>query len=224
MVSRPRSARGFTLIEMVLVIGLSGFLLMGAVSLIFGLMVLKTSAEAAPQESEHIANVRRFLEYVFAEAEPIQNLGDEGGEPPEEPVAWRNMPGNSNLNEFLLAFRLPGKIPLFADDELYAPEVDCYLRLIDDEGLFLYWQSDDMADENIDDFRRSRLSPLVTKLEYLWYDAEDERWDVSEEMEENDEGGNDVPQFIRLTFGQDEDTATTALLLLPPGEEGVPRL
>ncbi|WP_309397411.1 prepilin-type N-terminal cleavage/methylation domain-containing protein [Cerasicoccus maritimus] len=221
---RSRMA-GFTLIEVLLVVGLSSLLLTAAVSLVFGLMSLKTSAEGAPQRDEHIANVRRFMEYAFAEAQPIENLGDEGGEAPEDAVSWRQLPGLSGLNEMALAFRLPGKIPLLSDNELYAPEVDCYLRFVEDEGLYLYWQSDAMASEDTDDLRRSLVSPLVTKLEYLWYDENDERWDVSEEMEDNDEGENTAPQFIRLSFGQDKkNKAVTALLLLPPSGEETPRL
>ncbi|WP_309385470.1 prepilin-type N-terminal cleavage/methylation domain-containing protein [Cerasicoccus frondis] len=219
-----KTQRGFTLLELILVVGLSGLLLTAAASLVFGLMTLKTSAEAGPQEAEHIANVRRFMEYIFAEAEPIQNLGDEGGTAPEEAVSWRNLPGSSGLNDKVLAFRLPGKIPLFSDSELYAPEVDCYLKLVEDEGLYIYWQSDAMANENTDDVRRSQVSPLVSKLEYLWYDDNDETWEISEELEENDEGGDDAPQFIRLTFGEERDDAKTALLLLPPSDEGTPRL
>ncbi|GHB97764.1 hypothetical protein GCM10007047_12050 [Cerasicoccus arenae] len=208
---------------MMLVVGLSGLILTAAASLTFGLMQLKTAAEAAPQESEHIANIRRFLEFAFSEAEAIQNVG-ETGSAPETPVAWCNLPGSSDLNEFALAFRLPGDIPLFMDDQLYLPAVDCYLRFLPDEGLYLFWQTDAMADEDIDDLRRTRLSPLVDKIEYLWYDPEDERWDISEEMEENDEGANVTPDFIRLTFQGDKDNPPTALLLLPPSDDATPRL
>lgn len=219
------SSRGFTLLESVLVVALAGLILTGAASLIFSMMQLKVAADEAPQEAEHIANVRRFLEFVFTEAKPIENLGEEGGEP-DGPVSWRSVPGSSDLNDMALAFRLPGDIPLFVDDEIYMPAVDCYLRLMDGEGLYLYWQTDMMADEDVNDLRRSLITPLVTKMEYLWYDVNDETWDTAEDAEENDEGGYDVPDFIRLTFrGDDPDKLSTALLLLPPaGDEETPRL
>lgn len=220
-----RMRRGFSLLEMVLVVGLSAFVLTAAASLIFGMLSLKTASENAPQQSEHIANIRRFLEFAFSEAKPIQNLGEEGGQAPEDPVVWRNLPGTSDLNEQVLAFRLPGDIPLFMDDELYMPEVDCYLRFVDDEGLYLYWQTDLMADEDADDLRRTLLSPLVQKVEYLWYDEQNEDWEVSDEAEESDDGGFETPTFIRLSFeGEDPDNLPTALLLLPPSDEAVPRL
>lgn len=220
-----RTARpGFTLLEMVLVVGLSAFVLTGAASLIFGMLSLKHATESSTQQPEHIANIRRFLEFAFSEAKPIGNLGDEGGAV-EAPVVWRNLPGSSDLNEQVLAFRLPGEIPLFMDDQLYMPAVDCYLRFEEDEGLYLYWQTDLMADEDTNDLRRSLLSPLVQKVEYMWYLEEDEDWEISEEVEENDEGGFDTPTFIRLTFaGDDPDNPPTALLLLPPSKENVPRL
>jgi len=217
--------RGFTLLEMVLVGGLSAFVLTGAASLIFGMLSLKTASENAPQQSEHIANIRRFLEFAFSEAKPIENLGEEGGAAPEFPVVWRNLPGSSNLNEQVLAFRLPGEIPLFVSDQIYMPEVDCYLRFIEGEGLFLYWQTDMMAEEDAEDLKRSSLSTLVEKVEYFWYDSENDDWEISEEAEESDEGGFETPAFIRLTFkGDDPDNLPTALLLLPPSEESIPRL
>lgn len=226
VISRRQSGRpGFTLLEMVLVVGLSAFVLTAAASLIFGMLQLKTAAESGPQQDEHIANIRRFLEFAFSEAKPIENLGDEGGEAPEFPVVWRNLPGSSDLNEQCLAFRLPGEIPLFMDDELYMPEVDCYLRFIEGEGLYLYWQTDMMANEDVDDLRRTLLSPLVAKVEYLWFEAEDEDWEISDQAEQSDEGGYDTPTFIRLSFhGSDPDNLPQALLLLPPTEEGIPRL
>lgn len=222
-VNRSRN-RGFTLIEIVLVLAIGGVLLVGAASLVFGLFQLRIAAEQAPQYDEHVSNVRRFLEFAFAEAEPIQNLGEEGGQPPETAVAWRNLPGTSDLNEEVLAFRLPGEIPIFMDDEIYLPSADCYLRFVEGEGLSLYWQTDVMAAEDADDLRRTLLSPAVEKLEYLWYDAEDEKWEVSEEAEERDNGEMTPPDFIRLTFAGDPDTPPTALLLLPPSDPEVLRL
>jgi len=217
--------RGFTLLEVTLVLAVSGVLLMGAASLVFGLSQLRIAAEQAPQEDEHTANLVRFLEYAFSRAEPLQNPGEEGGDVPDDPVVWRDLPGSSDLNEQTLAFRLPGSIPLFVDDQLYLPAVDCYLRLVEGEGLFLYWQSNEMAEEDAEDLRRSLLSPLVTKLEYLWYDQEDDVWDVSDEAEENDEGQVVLPQFIRVTFrSEDPEDAKTALLLLPPEDTETPRL
>jgi len=215
--------RGFTLLEMTLVLAVGGILLLGAGSLVFGLAQLRLAAETAPQEDEHIANLTRFLESVFGMAEPMQNRG-EGSGAAEAPVAWRPVPGSSDLNEQALAFRLPGRIPIFVDDELYLPAVDCYLRFLDGEGLFLFWQTDEMAAEDAEDLRQSLLSPLVTGLEYLWYDQEDEVWDISDEAEENDEGQVVLPDFIRLTFRSDEAEPRTALLLLPPGESNIPRL
>ncbi|MGE9296447.1 MAG: PulJ/GspJ family protein [Puniceicoccales bacterium] len=218
------SRHGFTLVEVTLVLAVGGVLLVGVASLVFGLMQLKIAADTAPQEDEHRANLVRFMEYIFAQAEPVKNAGDEG-EAASSPVEWREVPGSSDLNAKALAFRLPGNIPVFVDDEIYMPAVDCYLRLIDDEGLFLFWQTDEMADENIEDFRRTLISPIVTQLEYLWYDEEDEVWDSSDEAEENDEGEFVIPQFIRLTFrGGDEDNPRTAMLLLPPDDPAIPRL
>ncbi|MEO0795333.1 MAG: prepilin-type N-terminal cleavage/methylation domain-containing protein [Verrucomicrobiota bacterium] len=228
-----RLRRGFTLIEVILVVALGGVLLLSAASLVFGMFQLKVAVDSAPQQDEHIANLRRFLEYAFTQAKPINNTGEQGidggaangdDDTAEPPVAWKNLPGTSDLNEMTLAFRLPGDVPLFVDDAQYLPAVDCYLVFEEGEGLYLHWQSDAMADEDTDDLRTTLLSPLVTKVEYYWYDAEDEDWEISEESEENDEGEETVPDFIRLTFVGDRDNPPTALLLLPPSDPEIPRL
>ena len=58
-----------------------------------------------------------------------------------------------------------------------------------------------MAEEDADALRETLLSPLVSQIEYAYYDAEDDEWQREEEFLEAEEGdGQQMPQYFILTF------------------------
>lgn len=212
-----RRTRGFTLIEVVLSIGLGGMLLIAAASFLFGIFRLKVNLEERPAFEEHIEGVERFLDFAFANA-----IADEDEED-AQPVAFAEIPGVTLGQDEVLSFRLSGELPLFVEPETYLPEVDCYLVFNRQDGLYLLWQSDEMAAEDSDDLRRTPLSPYVTSLLYAYYDAEDDEWEVSEEPEDADQGGLKMPDMIKVIFTHPADEHEQIIeILLPTYDADVP--
>ncbi|MEM9226486.1 MAG: prepilin-type N-terminal cleavage/methylation domain-containing protein [Verrucomicrobiota bacterium] len=213
--------RGFTLIEILMAIFLGGLILLAASSYLFALFNIKLKLEERPAYEEHVKGVIRFLDYAFIAAEPPE--GESGEDRQGGTVTFAKYPGADLATDESLSFRLSGELPLFVDPEEYLSTLTCYLVFNDDDGLSLIWQSDSMAEEDDDDLRRTQLSPYVTSLIYAYYDAEDESWEESEEPEQSDNGGLELPDMIKLVFTHPETEAElTFTLILPPEENDVP--
>ncbi len=212
----PRT--GFTLIEVLMALFLGGLLLTAASSYLFGIFNLKINLEERPAFEEHIEGVERFLAFAFENA-VVEDDDDEAA----EPVAFAEIPGTILGQDEVLSFRLSGEIPLFVEPETYLPEVTCYLVFNQQDGLYLLWQTDEMATEDEDDLRHTPISPYVTGVVYAYYDAEDDEWEESTEPEDAAEGGLKLPDMLKVIFTHPEDEyEETIEILLPPKEADVP--
>ena len=121
----------------------------------------------------------------------------------EEPIDWSKPPGFANYQDPLVHFKLRDTPPLLVQTE-NAPiiGVEAFLHFEDDEGLSLLWYTPLQEDsEDLDDLRRTPLSDLVTKVEYVYWDERFEKWETETEPKEGE--GDDqfiLPRFIKLTF------------------------
>ncbi len=210
-----RTARGgFTILEVLMAIFLGGLLLTAAASYLFGLFNLKTILEERPAYEDHVNGVVRFLDFAFANAIAEEN---------EAAVSIQQPPGASLGDAEALAFRINGELPLFVDSGQYLAELDCYLVFDEEAGLYLLWQSDQMANEDADDLRRTPLSPYVTAITYAYYDEEFQTWEEEQEFQDAAEGGLALPDMIRIYFTHPKDNTQLVFdLLLPPEEADVP--
>lgn len=121
----------------------------------------------------------------------------------EEPIAWQSPPGFADFEDPLIFFRLKERPPLLVQmDNAPIAGVEAYLHFEDDEGLSLLWFTPIQEEsEDIQDLRRSAISDLVTRVEYIYWDERFERWETEEEPLEGE--GDDqfiLPRFIKLTF------------------------
>jgi len=218
MMRRPSivsSRRGFTILEVLMAIFLGGLLLTAASSYLFGLFNLKTALEDRPAFEDHAKGVVRFLDFAFANA--ISEEDDEAA------VSIQEYPGAGVGDDEVLSFRLNGELPLFVDQGQYLAELDCYLVFDEDEGLYLLWQSDQMADEDMEELRRTPLSPYVTSVTYAYYDPEFQSWEEDLEFQDAEGGGLEMPDMIRVRFTHPQDNREMVFdLLLPPEEADVP--
>jgi hypothetical protein len=121
----------------------------------------------------------------------------------EDPIDWSQPPGFADYQEPLLHFKLRDTPPLLVQTE-NAPiiGVEAFLHFEDDEGLSLLWYTPLQEDsEDLDDLRRTPLSDLVIKVEYVYWDERFEKWESETEPKEGE--GDDqfiLPRFIKLTF------------------------
>ncbi|CAA6678317.1 MULTISPECIES: type II secretion system protein J [unclassified Lentimonas] len=127
----------------------------------------------------------------------------------DDPVSWARPPGFSESKEPLLNFKLTQAPPILVGIE-NAPllGLDTFLYFDKSEGLSLLWYSILQEDsEDINDLRRTMISPLVTGIKYIYWDESFERWEEEDQPMEGD--GNDqylLPRFIKLTFEHEGET------------------
>ena len=121
----------------------------------------------------------------------------------EDPIDWSQPPGFADYQDPLLHFGLNDTPPLLVQTE-NAPVigVEAFLHFEEDEGLSLIWYTPLQEDsEDLDDLRRTPISNLITKMEYIYWDERFEKWETETEPQEG-EGDNQfiLPRFLKLTF------------------------
>ena len=63
--------------------------------------------------------------------------------------------------------------------------MEAFLHFEDDEGLSLLWYTPLQEDsEDLDDLRRTPISNLITKVEYVYWDERFEKWETETEPKE----------------------------------------
>ena len=121
----------------------------------------------------------------------------------EDPINWSQPPGFADYQDPLLHFRLNETPPLLVQTE-NAPiiGVKAFIYFEDDEGLSLLWYTPLQEDsEDLDDLRRTPLSDLVTKVEYVYWDERFEKWETETEPKEGEDDDQFIlPRFLKLTF------------------------
>ena len=134
----------------------------------------------------------------------------------EDPIDWSQPPGFADYQEPLLHFKLRDTPPLLVQTE-NAPiiGVEAFLHFEDDEGLSLLWYAPLQEDsEDLDDLRRTPLSDLVIKVEYVYWDERFEKWESETEPKEGE--GDDqfiLPRFLKLTFEYEAVTKERTLTI-----------
>lgn len=121
----------------------------------------------------------------------------------EDPIGWSQPPGFADYQDPLLRFGLHDTPPLLVQTE-NAPiiGVEAFLHFEDDEGLSLLWYTPLQEDtEDLDDLRRTKISNLITKMEYVYWDERFEKWETESEPKESvDDDQFILPRFLKLTF------------------------
>lgn len=225
---------GFTLIEVLLVVALGGLLLTAIASLLFSTIQLTTEARTEPHFRTHVHGMVRHLDALLQLGSDIaaetgnasSNRGQDRGNSETQKdggIQWDEMPGGGVGDDEVLAFSLQGEVLLFNDAEYghpYSPDV--WLRFDQAEGLILRWQSPKLIEEeDREAFRETLLSPLVTKLTYWFYDAEDESWESYEADESFDRSELGLPALLELEFTSKDEVVVKRRILLPANfEEG----
>lgn len=137
----------------------------------------------------------------------------------EDPIDWSKPPGFADYQDPLLHFGLRETPPLLVQTE-NAPiiGVEAFLHFEDDEGLSLLWYTPLQEDsEDLDDLRRTPISDLVTKVEYVYWDEGFEKWESETEPKEGEGDYSFIlPRFLKLTFEYEGVTQERSLTIPVP--------
>ncbi|MCD8481941.1 MAG: prepilin-type N-terminal cleavage/methylation domain-containing protein [Verrucomicrobia bacterium] len=211
--------RGFTLIEILLALGLSAVVLTALSFHLFTLSSIWLNSTDDDHFGRHADGVANFLNNSIA-----NSTGTTAGAQNARtlPVEWAHPPGVSDLRDPQLRFRVADRHPFFALEGGAFPEVTAYLQFERNDGLLLLWSSSFQIEvEDTRDLQRSLLSRFVTRVEYCYFDREDNRWHTDETPRRDDSNEFIVPDFLRLTFSRGEEELQR-VVYLPPHSRSVP--
>ncbi|ADE54657.1 PulJ/GspJ family protein [Coraliomargarita akajimensis] len=259
-----RNTAAFTLLEVVLAVAVSAFVLTAATAYLISVIDIWNAREDRHFFEDHVDGVTEFLAASFSAAgyeistssgssgqtdgsdgsDPSDDAGDEpkleintGARSPtnrpdststsktsgslvtraEAPISWESLPGAASFDKPLLSFSLNTRPPLLVSaEQIPFTKTQVYLHFDREDGLSLLWSSNLQEElEDVNDLRRSEVSPLVSAILYIYWDERFEQW---EELDEPKEGEGDedylLPRYIKLIF-EYEGVTTERLLTIP---------
>ena len=137
----------------------------------------------------------------------------------EDPIDWEQPPGSASLEDPLLHFRLKDTPPLLIQtDNAPIVGIEVFLHFERDEGLSMLWYSPLQEEsEDTNDLRRTPLSDLITKIEYIYWDESFEKWEAETEPQEG-EGDEEftLPRYLKLTFEYQGETKERTVTIPVP--------
>lgn len=208
--------RGFTLLETLVALALTGLLMVALNTFVFSMGELWGRNTDVRLFDQHVRAVVRFLEHEFrAAARPPAGVV---GQPP---IAVQEIRTQGGATETLLTFELFEGSRMFVWPGQPLPEVVCSLSVREGTGLLFLWHS--RLEKNFEDQppRETVISPLVSAVSYDYYDADFKNWKNEPQLRRNGQGEYEAPQRLRLKFTYRE-RAQEVLIMLPTVTQGVP--
>lgn len=211
-----RTARGFTLLEMLLALALVGLLLVAMNTLVFSMGELWGRGSEPRLFDQHVRAVTRFLENELR-ASALPPAGRAG----TTAIALEEIRPRSGLMEKMLTFELPSGSRLFDWPGQPLPEVICSLQARSNEGLVLLWHSRLEKDFETQAPRETLITPMVSALAYDYYDPDSRRWSTETSLKLNPQGQPLTPQRLRLKFNYGR-LAREGVITLPAAGPALP--
>lgn len=221
MKQRIHSQAGLTLIEMLITLAIMGTFMSLLSFHLVGLSNLWLNRTNDDFFEQHVDGVCLFLSNAIEASEGMAAPEDESD---SLPVEWGRPPGWSEFDDPLLHFRQPEAPALFVREGLSLPAIMAYLHFERDEGLSVLWYSlfDAEDIEDVRDLLRTPISTFVSKIEYAYYEFEDDEWEVLDEPLEEDDDSFRLPNFLRLTFTHPTEGDRTRSIFIPQKSMEVP--
>lgn len=216
------SRRGFTIVEVLVVVAILGMLLSVMAFHTYALSHSWAKRNQGRFLPTHADGVAFFLRELLADSaaqsdrQPLK--APEGVEElPKENLTYGLPPHwSGSEREPLLSIYIYQPGPLLRVEENASSEIQAYLWYDENrEQLSLIWFGLFQPEvRTIRDLRHTVISEHVKLVEYLYYDDETEEWEV--ETEPLEEGGTfQPPAFLRLTFAYDGQEAVRYVPLPP---------
>ena len=228
----PLSRRqGLTLIEMIVTLAILGTFLSLLSFHLVALSNLWLSRSDDDYFEQHVDGVTLFLDKALeaSEAAVASTAGGEsdagGGGGGELPVQWQRPPGWSDIDDPLLFFRQKEAPALLVREGRRLPAIEAYLHFEEDFGLSILWYSrlDAEEIEREEDLFRTPVSAFVTKIEYAYYEMEDDEWEREDDpLEEDNADSFRLPDFLILTFTHPDEGERERFLAIPQRSPDLP--
>lgn len=212
---RSRPARGFTLLELLLALALMASLLAALFTFVFSMAEVWGHGAEQRLFEQHANAVTRHLDGMLRRA-----ALPAGGSGSDEAYLWREIRGLSIGTQRLLCFDLPEGDRLMRWPGSPLPQVRCAFQTEPGRGLILYWRSV-LEPEDETPPRAAVVSPLVTRLEYLYFDPAALNWQINTQPLRDAAGLWRVPDRLKLTFAYGGKTLERTITL-PLAPDGVP--
>ncbi len=213
--SRPERRFGFTLLEVLLALLLSASIMGSVLLLTDSLSSIWLGTNLVRNLEVHSRQVVDFLKRGFDRALPVETDG----------TAYVFLDHTSgefhNTGPPLLSWEVRDSDGIIAWQDEPLPYVLYQIEVVEGVGLVLYWQS--RMEVEFEEIlpRQTLISPFVTRIEFHYYDVEDEIWELEREPRYNRERLYEIPNRIKLFFESEDDSISYMINLPNPGA-GVP--
>ncbi len=208
--------RGFTLLETLVALALTGLLMIALNTFVFSMGELWGRNTDLRLFDQHVRAVTRFLENELRSA-----ALPPAGTPDQPPITVQEIRTQAGMTETLLTFELFEGSRMFVWPGQPLPEVVCSLSVREGTGLLFLWHSrleKNFADQSP---RETVVSPLVSAMSYDYYDADFKNWKNEPQPRRNAQGEYEAPRRLRLKFTY-RTRSQEVLIMLPTVTQGVP--
>ena len=215
----PSAARGgFTLIEVLLAMALVALMLVGLNTFVFSMGELWGKNSDLRLFDQHVRAVTRYLQNEVREASLPP-----AGAPTATPIGVQMITPANGASDNLITFMLLSGSRILNWPDRPLPEVVCSFQVRQGQGLFMLWHSDSEVHFNDDPPRETLVSPMVTAIEFDYFDADFNKW-TTETILRKDSGGNPLtPQRLRIEFKYGKLTRES-FVSLPVVPQGMPNI
>jgi len=221
--------RGFTLFEILIASALVGMLMIAINTFIFSMTELWGGRRDERNFDLHVGNVTQYLQHMMnvamlppygppASTTTTSTLGVTWQTPATQPQAV----DLSNTNGQYLTFTLPAEEQVLLWPGHTLPDVSCALAYTAGQGLELLYHSQYETTFSTDAPRVRVISPLVTALEYDYFDSTQQQWTSTDQVQTDPNTGSPLlPNRLRLTFTYG-NLSREAIVIIPFPAQGLP--
>ncbi len=207
---RQRVQRGLAFIELLVAVAVTGFIAVATGVIVFAFSNLWLQFQGSPQGLHHIDGVSNFVQFC------LDNSANLSPNEIAHRFEWTPAPEREkNTLKIRMSERL---IPFFVTDVRPFPVITAYLDLIEDEGLFFLWYVDPKHTGGRAQLRRTLISDQVKDMEYGFWDESTGEWQYESVLAEGSSRAGELPERMRLVFGEGEDAIRRDIRLWIPNQ------
>ncbi len=205
--SSTASRHAFTLVEVLLALSLLTALLLALNMFLFSMGELWGQNRQRRLFDQHVRAVTRHLGELLQRGALTPSPGRE--------LRLAPSPASTVGGPPEITFDLRAGDRLLPWPGAPLPDVACALSLVPERGLFLLWQSRWETNFETDPPRRLVVSPMVTRLDYLYYQPDSQAWQTLASPLRDERGHWVLPALLRLHFQRDRYSADTVVSFPP---------
>ena len=206
-------SRAFTLIEVIMAVAISGMVMAAVASFLYSTAQAYARETYLNTRDEHIQGVSSFLRQIILESQAS-----------EEKLAWSALPDETNKDPEYLKFQLIQPNPLLTYGKISPSGVVCYLKVTEPDDFILLWRPKLMPEDNPDKpaLFKLTITDQISEISYFYFDEEMERWEEDSQPEKGDNGQYLMPEFIELTFKDNDGEAGKSIRIALPSADSHP--